>query len=119
MGLWLKCPKCQASNPLSQKACISCGASLENLSMKERVYVVTPSGSPPPEKAAPPEPVKPTVPPEPVKPTVPPEPVRTEAPPVKEETKVEPQPGEPGALAWEAEGPPPKKAKGPKAKKKK
>ena len=59
MGLWLKCPKCQAANPLSLKACTSCGASLDNLSEKQRIYVLTPAGSPPPQPKAAAEPAPP------------------------------------------------------------
>jgi hypothetical protein len=104
MGLWLKCPKCQASNPLTLKACASCGASLENLSAKNRVYVLTPAGAPPPAPAAAAQAIEPkTQPTKPSKPT-----------PAK---KAEAAPS--GSRAWESEGPPPKKAKGPKAVKKK
>jgi len=47
MGLWLKCPACQAKNPLDHKSCTSCGTSLENLPPAKRVYILetgTPSG---------------------------------------------------------------------------
>ncbi len=102
MGLWLKCPKCQASNPLAQKVCASCGASLENLPEKKRIYVLTPAGSPPPEPAAPAKPAEP------------------EAKPAKPAKKaVKPEAVEPIPRAWESEEPPPKKAKGPKAVRKK
>jgi hypothetical protein len=40
MGLWLKCPKCQAANPLDLKSCLECNASLENLPAAERVYLL-------------------------------------------------------------------------------
>ena len=40
MGLWLKCPKCQAANPLDLKSCQECNASLENLSAADRVYIL-------------------------------------------------------------------------------
>lgn len=100
MGLWLKCPECQASNPLSQKACISCGASLQNLPVNKRIYVLTPVGSPPPAPA--PASAVPEAP----------------RPPIKER-QVEAEAQGPETRVWEAEGPPPKKPKGPKAKKKK
>lgn len=101
MGLWLKCPECQASNPLSQKACISCGASLQNLPVNKRVYVLTPVGSPPPA----PTPAFP--------------PTEELKPPAMEERRAEAEAKGPEARVWEAEGPPPRKPKGPKAKKKK
>jgi len=40
MGLWLKCPKCQAANPLDLKTCQECNASLENLPVADRVYIL-------------------------------------------------------------------------------
>ena len=40
MGLWLKCPKCQAANPLDLKSCQECNASLENLPAAKRVYIL-------------------------------------------------------------------------------
>lgn len=49
MGLWMKCPKCQTHNPLFLKACANCGCPLENLSPKERVYVLEPAGAAAPE----------------------------------------------------------------------
>jgi hypothetical protein len=106
MGLWLKCPKCQASNSLSQTVCASCGASLENISEKNRVYVLTPAGSPPPETEAPAKPAK-----KPAK-----EPAKekaakpAEAPPATAEDLI----AELNLLK-----PPSKKAKGPKTAKKK
>jgi hypothetical protein len=45
MGLWMKCPKCQTHNPLSLKACESCGSLLDNLPQEQRVYVLTPPGA--------------------------------------------------------------------------
>jgi hypothetical protein len=47
MGLWLKCPGCQASNPLSLKVCPHCGRDLDKLSAKQRVYVIGPATAPP------------------------------------------------------------------------
>uniref|UniRef100_A0A7V4G8E9 Uncharacterized protein n=1 Tax=Desulfobacca acetoxidans TaxID=60893 RepID=A0A7V4G8E9_9BACT len=46
MGLWLKCPECQAANPPEFKACRVCHASLENLPPEKRIYLW---GAPPPE----------------------------------------------------------------------
>jgi hypothetical protein len=45
MQLWLKCPVCQAKNPLTIKACSSCGASLENLPPAKRVYILETAGA--------------------------------------------------------------------------
>ena len=47
MGLWLKCPGCQASNPLSLKVCPTCGRDLDKLSTDQRVYVIGPPAAPP------------------------------------------------------------------------
>lgn len=47
MGLWLKCPGCQASNPLSLKVCPACGQDLDKLSTDQRVYVIGPKAAPP------------------------------------------------------------------------
>jgi hypothetical protein len=47
MGLWLKCPGCQASNPLSLKVCPKCGHDLAKLSADQRVYVIGPPAAPP------------------------------------------------------------------------
>jgi hypothetical protein len=44
MGLWLKCPGCQALNPLYFQVCGQCGQSLNNLSPGQRVYVLAPGG---------------------------------------------------------------------------
>ena len=52
MGLWLKCPVCQARNPLQLKNCAACDASLENLPPEQRVYVLTPPGAPEEEAKA-------------------------------------------------------------------
>ncbi len=43
MGLWLKCPGCNITNPLSLRVCPKCGRSLDNLSLAERVYVLGPA----------------------------------------------------------------------------
>ena len=60
MGLWLKCPQCQAANPLDLKNCLKCNASLTNLPAAERVYIlanaIPPALEPAPQPAAPAEP---------------------------------------------------------------
>ena len=60
MGLWLKCPGCQAQNPLPIKVCPHCGQALDKLSAAQRVYVMGPAAAPPqaavPAKAKPPAP---------------------------------------------------------------
>jgi hypothetical protein len=48
MGLWLKCPGCQAQNPLPLRSCPHCGQDLNNLSAPQRVYVMGPAAAPPP-----------------------------------------------------------------------
>ena len=48
MGLWLKCPGCQAQNPLPLKVCPHCGHDLDKLSAAQRVYVMGPAAAPPP-----------------------------------------------------------------------
>jgi hypothetical protein len=53
MGLWLKCPGCQAQNPLSAKVCPTCGQDLDKLAAKQRVYVIGPAEVSAPEPAAP------------------------------------------------------------------
>ena len=74
MGLWLKCPKCQAQNPLSLKICPHCGRDLDKLPAAQRVYVMgpaaagpakskpaaaaSPSGTPSPQAGAAPKPAK-------------------------------------------------------------
>ena len=45
--MWLKCPGCQASNPLSLKVCPNCGQDLDKLSTDQRVYVIGPKAAPP------------------------------------------------------------------------
>jgi hypothetical protein len=47
MGLWLKCPGCQASIPLSLKVCPNCGQDLAKLSADQRVYIIGPAAAPP------------------------------------------------------------------------
>jgi len=46
MGLWLKCPGCQAQNPLSMRSCPACGQDLNNLPAAQRVYVLGPAAAP-------------------------------------------------------------------------
>jgi len=53
MGLWLKCPQCQAANPLDLKSCANCNASLENLPAAQRVYVLDKAAPAAPKAAAP------------------------------------------------------------------
>ena len=48
MGLWLKCPGCQAQNPLSLKVCPHCGQDLDRLPAAKRVYVLGPAAAPSP-----------------------------------------------------------------------
>jgi hypothetical protein len=55
MGLWLKCPGCQASNPLSLKVCPHCGQALDKLPAAQRVYVI---GAEPAAPAPPPAPAE-------------------------------------------------------------
>ncbi len=59
MGLWLKCPGCQASNPLSLKVCPHCGRDLDKLPAAKRVYVIGPAAAPPPAPSAAPAPASP------------------------------------------------------------
>ena len=54
MGLWLKCPGCQAQNPLSLKVCPHCGQDLDKLPVAQRVYVLGPGATPAPAKPKPP-----------------------------------------------------------------
>ena len=49
MGLWLKCPGCQAQNPLSLQVCPYCGQDLRKLPAAQRVYVIGPAAASPPE----------------------------------------------------------------------
>jgi hypothetical protein len=56
MGLRLKCPGCQANNPLSLRVCPVCGRSLDNLPPEQRVYVLEPFGAPLPSAAPSPAP---------------------------------------------------------------
>jgi hypothetical protein len=58
MGLRLKCPGCNATNPLSSRVCSACGRSLDNLPPEQRVYVIEPWGAAP-RKPSPPPAAKP------------------------------------------------------------
>jgi hypothetical protein len=106
MGLWLKCPKCQAANPLDVKACLECNASLENLPAAERVYLLG-DAAPTAPKAAAPKPAAPKAAP---------------AAPKKKaaaKTKAKAAPEEVDLEVIASTEPPAKRAKGPKARKKK
>ena len=48
MGLWLKCPGCQAQNPLSLRVCPHWGRDLDKLPAAQRVYVMWPAAASPP-----------------------------------------------------------------------
>ena len=48
MGLWLKCPGCQAQIPLPLRVCPYCGQDLSKLPAAQRVYVMGPAAAPPP-----------------------------------------------------------------------
>ncbi len=48
MGLWLKCPGCQAQNPLPLRVCPHCGHDLDKLPATQRVYVMGPAAAPSP-----------------------------------------------------------------------
>jgi hypothetical protein len=67
MGLWLKCPGCQAQNPLSLRVCPYCGRGLDKLPAAQRVYVIGPAPAPPPKASAATPPAKAPAKPEPVK----------------------------------------------------
>jgi hypothetical protein len=54
MGLWLKCPQCQAANPLENTSCLACDASLTNLPAAKRVYILGNAVPAAPKAAAPP-----------------------------------------------------------------
>jgi len=105
MGLWLKCPKCQAANPLDLKSCQECNASLENLPAAKRVYILGDAAPAAPKKAAP-------------KAAAP-----KAAPAKKAAAKAKPKPkAAPEEIDLEviaSTAPPAKRAKGPKGRKKK
>ena len=105
MGLWLKCPKCQAANPLDLKSCQECNASLENLPAAKRVYILGNAAPAAPKakvsKAAAPK--------------------AAAAAPKKAAAKAKPKPP-PEEMDLEviaSTEPPPRRAKGPKGRKKK
>lgn len=105
MGLWLKCPKCQAANPLDLKSCQECNASLENLPAAERVYILG-NAAPAAPKAEVPKAAAPKA---------------ATAAPKKAAAKAKPKPP-PAEMDLEviaSTEPPPKRAKGPKGRKKK
>jgi hypothetical protein len=105
MGLWLKCPKCQAANPLDLKSCLECNASLENLPAAERVYLLG-NAAPAAPQAAVPKAAAPKAAP---------------AAPKKAAAKAKPKapPAEMDLEVIASTAPPPKRAKGPKGGKKK
>jgi hypothetical protein len=110
MGLWLKCPKCQAANPLDLKSCQECNASLENLPAADRVYILG-NAAPAAPKA------------EVSKAAAKAAPAATKAAsaPKKAAAKAKPKPP-PEEMDLEviaSTEPPPKRAKGPKGRKKK
>jgi hypothetical protein len=83
MGLWLKCPGCQAQNPLSLKVCPHCGRDLDKLPAAQRVYVMGPTAVPPPAKApAEPQPAAATA----SRPSPPPSEAGTASKPAKKRT---------------------------------
>jgi len=104
MGLWLKCPKCQAANPLDLKSCQECNTSLENLPAADRVYILGSAPPAAPKAAAPKAAPK-------------------QAPAKKAAAKAKPKPkAPPEEMDLEliaSTAPPPKRAKGPKGRKKK
>jgi hypothetical protein len=65
MGLWLKCPGCQAQNPLSVKICPHCGGDLDKLPAAQRVYVMGPAAAGPATSKAPAAAASPSGPPSP------------------------------------------------------
>lgn len=103
MGLWLKCPKCQAANPLDLKSCQECNASLENLPAADRVYILGDAAPAAPKAAA-------------SKAAAP-----KKAPAKKAAAKPKPKapPEEMDLEVIASTAPPPKRAKGPKGGKKK
>jgi hypothetical protein len=73
MGLWLKCPGCQAQNPLSMQVCPSCGQELKQLPAAQRVYVIGPAAAAPKTASAAPKPAKAPAAPEPAPAAAPPQ----------------------------------------------
>jgi hypothetical protein len=106
MGLWLKCPKCEAANPLDVKACLECNASLENLPTAKRVYILGDAAPAVPKKAAPKKAAPKAAPAAPKKKAA-------------AETKAKATPEEMDLEVIASTEPPARRAKGPKARKKK
>jgi hypothetical protein len=111
MGLWLKCPKCEAANPLDVKACLECNASLENLPTAKRVYILGDAAPAVPKKAAP----KKAAPKKAAPKAAPAAPKKKAA----AETKAKATPEEMDLEVIASTEPPARRAKGPKARKKK
>lgn len=115
MGLWLKCPKCQAANPLDLKTCTACNASLENLPADQRVYILG-DAAPAAPKAAPPKKAAPA------KKAAPkaaaPKKAAPAAPKKAAAAKAKAAPAEVSMEVLASTEPPPKRAKGPKGAKK-
>ena len=111
MGLWLKCPKCQAANSLDLKACTACNASLENLPAAKRVYILG-DAAPAAPKAA--EPKKAAPAPKAAKPKK-----AAPAAPKTATTKTKAAPVDVSMEVIASTEPPRKRPKGPKAVKKK
>ncbi|MEJ2069508.1 MAG: hypothetical protein P8X65_08355 [Syntrophobacterales bacterium] len=116
MGLWLKCPKCQAANPLDLKSCQECNASLENLPAAKRVYILGNAAPAAPKaevsKAAAPKAA-------PAAPKAAPAAPKKAAAKAKPKPKPKPPPEEMDLEVIASTEPPPKRAKGPKGRKKK
>lgn len=119
MGLWLKCPKCQAANPLDQKTCTACNASLENLPADQRVYIL---GDAAPAAPAAPKAAKAAAPKKKAAPTAPkaaaPKKAAAAAPKKAAPAKAKAAPEEVSMEVLASTEPPPKRAKGPKGAKK-
>jgi len=108
MGLWLKCPKCQAANPLDFKSCQECNASLENLPAADRVYILS-NEAPAAPKAAAGKAAAPKA--------APAKKAAAKKPAAKAKPKAAPEEMDMEVIASTA--PPAKRAKGPKGRKKK
>lgn len=106
MGLWLKCPKCQAANPLDLKSCQECNASLENLPTADRVYILSNEAPAAPKAAA-------------GKAAAPKAAPAKKAAAQKPAAKAKAAPEEMDMEVIASTAPPPKRAKGPKGRKKK
>ena len=119
MGLWLKCPKCQAANPLDVQACTACNASLENLPTAERVYLLG-NAAPAAPKAAAPK----AAPPKKAAPKAPKAAAPKKAAPAAPKTaaakpKAKATPEEVSLEVIASDEPPAKRVRGPKGRKKK